>query len=122
MKNQNELIDNILGLLHSHREAHDGIYDDYLEGDSKILDAIMVEDKLFTENIEALKIDEDEVDEEAEVLDFLDENGFEFVLDHLNSKGYAFIKLDSLAHKMKLEDFIKAEIYPHYNDENKYSI
>ncbi|MFA9212970.1 MAG: hypothetical protein ACEQSR_03885 [Candidatus Methylacidiphilales bacterium] len=36
--------------------------------------------------------------------------------------SYAVIKMESLEHRMKLEEFIKKEIYPNYADENKYTI
>ncbi|GAB1462193.1 hypothetical protein [Pedobacter sp.] len=140
------LIDTVLGMLYSHREQHDKIFDDYLEGDSKMLDAIMVEDKAFTAKIEALREDVSDNEESFEInvgVDIITEHlkellmdddqlselfkiilnqGEEIVFNYLSDKGYAFVKLNSLADKMKLEDFITTEIYPHYNDRNNFSI
>ncbi len=53
------------------------------------------------------------------VMDLLDDGD---MTDHLLSKGYASIKIDNLAQRQKLEAFVKAEIWPNYNEEVNYDI
>jgi hypothetical protein len=135
----NQTLDKVQELITNHREKIDFILDDYMIGGNAAIEAMVKSetelDKLliglrinskatpFDEAMEALEACDDDDLKVDEILDFVhDKIDGDAMLDYMNAKGYAFVKLDSLKDKEKLEEFVKAEIWPFYNDSDKYSI
>lgn len=61
--------------------------------------------------------------EANDIIDYVCEtNGVKQVMDYLQSKGYAIIKMQTQEQEGKLREFIESEIYPSWSERKYWSI
>jgi hypothetical protein len=67
--------------------------------------------------IKKLKDESINSDQASDLLDIVEEDNPELIYDFVKSKGYAYVKIDSMVNEEKLRAFIEKEIYPRYADQ-----
>ena len=123
------VIDEVLDLLKKHTETTKAILDDYALGDEDCRMELAVADENLRDEIEdsysqLLQKVKDHADFSSEdLLEMLiKEEGESSLLDALQARNYAIIKIDNINDQSKLLGFVEKEIYPSYSDRCKYSI
>jgi len=134
----NDRIERVKEMLDEHFKKINLILGDYMAGSTEMCEEIEVVNQGLVEDVEALDRDEDfkyvfqslETLEKAHGLDsdgydrlvaFVGKDGGEYALtEYLADKNYICVKVENMDKKAKLEDFIKAEIYTTYNDQQNY--
>jgi len=130
---RNQFIEKVLELLDNHIDTTRAILDDYLSGDDGMITELGAANENLRNSIEALEVEDDfkslleQIKKSddfdcGELLKLIADEDEDFILNYSTNKGYALIKLETMEQRSKLEDFIKAEIYPYHNDENKFFI
>lgn len=128
------IIDYVLELLDKHIDTKSAIMDNYLSGDDGMLLELGEADSNLRQEIADIEVDdsyqkllskiEDHDDYNSDdLLKLVDDKEGESALhEYLQTKGYAIIKIDNIQDQSKLQTFVETELYPLYNDRNKYSI
>jgi hypothetical protein len=85
------------------------------------------DDKAYIKNdfksiMDALQEMEHEEIEESKLLDLVAEIDDTLIYDYVKSEGYLYIKINNIVDQQKLEDFIKTEIYPAYNQQIEFML
>lgn len=125
---KDEVVVRIGELLDSHIKTVNAIVEDYVGGPGMETEIEAAHENL---RIEITEILEDKQEESFDDLlekvfdhdDFWEKKFFEKLdSDSMakyvsENKGYSLIRVDSLSDKMKLEEFVKTEIYPDYNEQ-----
>lgn len=127
-------IDKVLDLISKYLDTTGAILDDYLADDGMVTELAAADENLreAVEDLRPEDVEEEikqiiarlkelELDQEQseEIIEFLDKDA---LWDWSKNLGYAYVKIDSIEKADKLEEFIKAEIWPHYNERDNYSI
>lgn len=128
----NERIEKALALVEKHIESTKLIIDDYMAGSTEMCDEIEVINDRLKDAVEELKVEEDfnyvikqleKLEDDGEdidyekLLDIVVKEDEELFVEHLEKQGFFYVKLETMIHKEKILDFIKAEIYTSYNDQ-----
>lgn len=120
----------VLEAFEKYTDIEGTILDDYMCGDDGMFTELAAAEENFKDEIEMLLLDdvdgktflkkikeslENNVFDESELLSLVDEDT---ILSHAASLGYVCVKIENLADEMKLEEFVKEQIYPFYSDQD----
>lgn len=97
----------VVKLFGEYQDTVSAIMDDYIVGNDGMFLELTAADKKFISAVSALEIEPDEADDDTE--DIVVDNDIRIQVDNMNMRN-------------KLEDFLKTEIYPDYNDQQSYLI
>lgn len=132
-KEPETLYEKALDKFNDYTNVTGAILEDYMCGDNGMFIELSAADKNFCDALEEVLVEE--VLNEKKVIAYLKENvddvdhediinvlNEEQVLDWAVSKGYATIRVENLADKAKLEEFVTTQLYPNMNDADKYNL
>jgi len=102
----------ILDLVANYRAEVRSVVGEHLAGEALATEL----DDLFAELADHVKDDKFEIDD----LDEYDDEDLVDLVEHLKDKGYTVLNFDNLIERSKLDDFLRSEIFPRYNDQKAF--
>lgn len=128
------VLDHILTKIDQYATERIKIMDDYLVGDNDCRMELAVAEDDLREHVADLEIVEpfpklletvkhhDDYNTDDLLNMIVSEEGEIALCDYMQRKGYAIIKIDTISHQSKLQEFVEKELYPLYADLDKFSI